>query len=51
MTSFAPPATGIPSVTPSPLSWKFTISLVIAALADWLLYDERLGVSVVVPIP
>ncbi len=48
MPSFAPP---IPEVRPAqanPFPSRFAIALGLAAFADWLFYDERIGISFVV---
>jgi hypothetical protein len=48
MTSFAPP---IPDVRPAqvnPFLSRFAIALGLAALADWLFYGEKIGISFVI---
>ncbi|MBI5264741.1 MAG: DUF4173 domain-containing protein [Bradyrhizobium sp.] len=48
MTSIASPAPDTQSVEIAPRWFKLAIALVLAALADWLFYGERVGISVVV---
>lgn len=49
MTSLASTSTtDIQPIRPSTLSAKLAMALVLAALADWLLYDQRIGLSLVI---
>ncbi|MBR0961231.1 DUF4153 domain-containing protein [Bradyrhizobium japonicum] len=49
MTSLATtPTTDIQPIRPSTLSLKLAMALVLAALADWLFYGQRAGLSLVV---
>ena len=48
MTSFAPPEIETRSVDNKLLPVKIAATLALAALADWLFYDQRLGLSVVI---
>jgi hypothetical protein len=47
MPSFAPPIPDVHPVQTNPFSSRFAIALGLAALADWLFYGERIGVSFV----
>ncbi len=48
MTSLAPPEIETRSVDNKLLPVKIAATLALAALADWLFYDQRLGLSVVI---
>ncbi|OKO84748.1 DUF4173 domain-containing protein [Bradyrhizobium sp. AS23.2] len=49
MTSLASTATtDIQSIRPSALSARLAMALALAALADWLFYDQRMGLSLVI---
>jgi Domain of unknown function (DUF4173) len=48
MTSFAQTAPGIRPAQESLLPVKLAIAFGLAALADWLFYDQRIGISVVI---
>ncbi|MBR0842014.1 DUF4173 domain-containing protein [Bradyrhizobium liaoningense] len=49
MTSLATtPTTDIQPIRPSTVSIKLTMALVLAALADWLFYGQRAGLSLVI---
>src|ERR1700759_3253999 len=45
MTSLAPPLPDVQSETRNLLPVKLAITLGLTALADWLFYDERIGIS------
>jgi hypothetical protein len=45
MTSIAPPIPDVRPVQTNPLPSRFAITLGLAALADWLFYNERIGIS------
>ena len=47
MQSIAPPIPDIRSVQANPLPSRLAITLGLAALADWLFYNERIGISLV----
>jgi hypothetical protein len=47
MPSFAPPIPDVRPAQTNPFPSRFAIALGLAALADWLFYDERIGMSVV----
>jgi Domain of unknown function (DUF4173) len=47
MPSFAPPIPDVRLAQTNPFPSRFAIALGLAALADWLFYDERIGMSVV----
>ncbi|AUC99955.1 DUF4173 domain-containing protein [Bradyrhizobium sp. SK17] len=48
MTSLAPPEIKTRSINDKPLPVKIATTLALAALADWLFYDQRLGLSVII---
>ena len=45
MPSIAPPIPDVRPVQTNPLPSRFAITLGLAALADWLFYNERIGIS------
>jgi hypothetical protein len=45
MPSFAPPIPDVRPVQSNPFSSRFAITLGLAALADWLFYEQRIGIS------
>jgi len=47
MSSIAPPIPDTRSVQTNPLPSRLAIALGLAALADWLFYNERIGISLV----
>ncbi|HWZ37563.1 MAG TPA: DUF4153 domain-containing protein [Bradyrhizobium sp.] len=48
MTSLAPPLPDVQSETRNVLPAKLAITLGLAALADWLFYDQRIGISMTI---
>jgi uncharacterized protein DUF4153 len=47
MTSLAPPLSDVPPASQNLLPVKLALGLGLTALADWLFYDQRIGISLV----